>query len=84
MLKIDVPAPTKEDERDVKGQRNRRNLDAGTEDNLRAAKLTEEIGAVPDEQEGGGHDGPEYDPVVARTIERRSAPEGETAREHKG
>src|SRR5688572_31191200 len=42
VLQVDVSAPTKEDERDVEGQRNRGDLSARTEDDLGAGKLTEE------------------------------------------
>ena len=42
MLKVDVPAPAEEDQRDVEGQRDRCDLSARTEDDLGAAELAEE------------------------------------------
>jgi hypothetical protein len=75
VLQVDVSAPTEEDERNIQGQRNCRDLGARTEDDLGAGKLAEERRAVSDEQDDGRHDGSENDPVVARAVERRSAQE---------
>ena len=84
VLKVDVSAPAEEDERNVESQRNGCDLSSRTEDDFGAPEFAEEVGAVSDEQNDGGHDGSENDPVVLGAVERRSASECETAREHKG